>query len=215
MTEAAKDATHIYLLGDLFDFWHEYNYAVPKGHVRLLGKLAEWRDSGVPITYFMGNHDLWMYGYFQKELNIPVIEHELQFEAEGKKFFVAHGDGLGPGDAGYKFVKRIFRNRFCQWLFRWLHPDIGIPLALFWSRKSRGEYNRLEKYEGNENEMLEQFCRGYLQSNETDYFIFGHRHLPLDIRLSERSRYINLGDWIHHFTYAVFENGELPLRKYK
>ncbi len=215
LDEVRHDAAEIYLLGDLFDFWFEYKTVVPKGYVRILGKLAEIRDAGIPIHFFVGNHDLWMFGYFEKELNIPVYHEPVKIDISGKTFFIGHGDGIGPKDHGFKFIKAIFKNRICQWLFEWIHPNIGIGLANYWSRKSRqSNVEDADKELDEEREWQILFAREKIRSEAVDYFIFGHRHRPLDIRLSENSRYINLGDWMDHFTYAVFDGKELSLKSH-
>jgi UDP-2,3-diacylglucosamine hydrolase len=210
-----KDAAGIFIVGDMFDFWYEYKKAVPKGHVRLLGKLAEITDSGIPVHFFVGNHDMWMNNYFQKELNIPVYYEPKEYEWNRKKFYIGHGDGLGPGDYKFKFLKKIFRNRICQWLFGLLHPTWGIGLANYFSSRSRkktGSYDAV--FLGEDREWLVVYSRGVLKEKHYDYFIFGHRHLPLDINLNEKSRYINLGDWIRNFTYAVFDGNNVVLKKW-
>lgn len=216
LEEIKKDAAVIFLLGDLFDFWYEYKKVVPKGFVRILGKLAELTDSGIMIYFFVGNHDMWMSGYFEKELNIDVYHDPQEFEFNGKKFLIGHGDGLGPGDHRYKFMKKIFRNKFSQWLFGVLHPGAGIGLANYFSRKSRaatGEGD--EQFLGEEKEWLIIYSREMLKKKYFDFFIFGHRHLPLDFKLNEKSAYINLGDWIKYFSYAVFENETMTLKYYE
>ena len=210
-----NDADEIFLLGDLFDFWFEYKKAVPKGFVRVLGKLAELSDSGIKIHFFVGNHDLWMNDYFKNELNIPTYYKPTEFVFNNKTFLIGHGDGLGPGDKGYKRMKKVFTNSFSKWLFRWLHPDIGIRLAQYLSVKNKlisGEED--VKYLGEENEWLVQYCKLKLQKKHIDYFLFGHRHLPLEIQLSKNSKYINTGDWITHFTYAVFNDNQMMLKSY-
>ncbi|MDO4228438.1 MAG: UDP-2,3-diacylglucosamine diphosphatase [Capnocytophaga sp.] len=200
------DAGTVFLLGDLFDFWFEYKTVVPKGFVRVLGKLAQLRDSGIPIYFFVGNHDLWAEDYFPKELNIPVFYKPLSFECNGKHFLVGHGDGLGPGDKGFKRMKKVFTNPISKWLFRWLHPDIGVRLAQYLSVKNKLiSGNDDVKYLGDDNEWLVQYCKRKLETKHFDYFLFGHRHLPMEIKLSETSTYINTGDWIHYFTYAIFD----------
>ena len=211
------DAGAIFLLGDLFDFWFEYKTVVPKGFVRTLGKLAELRDSGIPIYFFVGNHDLWMDDYFQTELNIPVYHHPLEVECAGKRFLIGHGDGLGPGDKGYKRMKKVFTNPFCKWLFRWLHPDIGVRLAQYLSVKNKLISGAEDvHFLGEDNEWLVQYCKRKLETQHYDYFLFGHRHLPMTIKVGEGSTYINTGDWIHYFTYAVFDpqSGELKIREF-
>ncbi len=210
------DASQIFIVGDIFDFWFEYTKVVPKGYVRLLGKLAELTDSGITIHVFVGNHDMWMSGYFEKELNIPVYHHPGTFEWNGKRFYIGHGDGLGPGDHGFKFIKKIFRSKACQWLFGQLHPTWGIGLANYFSRKSREKTGLSDEvFLGEENEWLIIYSKEVLQKDPYDYFIFGHRHLPLNCQLSDNSRYINLGDWIRNFTYAVFDGNEVQLHKWE
>ncbi|MFD2566799.1 UDP-2,3-diacylglucosamine diphosphatase [Pseudotenacibaculum haliotis] len=200
-----EDAEAIFLLGDLFDFWFEYKTVVPKGFVRVLGKLAEIRDSGIPIYFFVGNHDLWMRDYFDKELNIPVYHQPQEFEINGKLFLIGHGDGLGPGDKGYKRMKKVFTFPLFQWMFRWLHPDWGVKLGQYLSVKNKlisGDEDA--QFLGNDNEWLVQYCHRKLTQKHYDFFIFGHRHLPLDISLNDKSKYINLGDWIKYYTYGEF-----------
>ncbi|MEO7047206.1 MAG: UDP-2,3-diacylglucosamine diphosphatase [Ferruginibacter sp.] len=216
LNEIKDDAAAIFIVGDLFDFWYEYKHVVPKGFVRILGKLAEITDSGVPIHFFVGNHDMWMKDYFQKEMNIPVYFEPQPFEFSGKKFLIGHGDGLGPGDEGYKFIKKIFRNRLCQWMFGILPPKAGIGIANYFSRKSRAQTGTTnEVFLGEDKEWLITYCKEVLQTTHYDYFIFGHRHLPIDFKLSDTSRYVNLGDWIKYFSYAVFDGNDLALKYYK
>jgi UDP-2,3-diacylglucosamine hydrolase len=209
-------AAEIFIVGDIFDFWYEYKKVVPKGYTRLLGKLAELTDSGIPIHVFVGNHDMWMSGYFEKELNIPVYHHPRIFEWNGKTFFIGHGDGLGPGDHGYKRLKKVFRNPVCQWAFGLLHPSWGIGLANYFSRKSRVKTGAAdEHFLGEDKEWLIIYCKDVLQKQHYDYFIFGHRHYPMDFKLPGNSRYINLGDWIRNFTYASFDGADMQLHKWE
>lgn len=215
LDEIKNDAEHIFLLGDLFDFWFEYKKAVPKGFVRVLGKLAELSDCGIKIHFFVGNHDLWMEDYFKTELNIPTYYKPTEFVFNNKTFLIGHGDGLGPGDKGYKRMKKVFTNSFSKWLYRWLHPDIGIRLAQYLSVKNKlisGEED--VKFLGEENEWLVQYCKLKLQEKPIDFFLFGHRHLPMEINLNKNSIYINTGDWITHFTYAVFDGNQMMLKSY-
>ncbi len=213
LDEIKNDAAHIFIMGDLFDFWFEYKKVVPKGFVRILGKLAEITDSGVPVSFFVGNHDMWMKDYFQKELNIPVYFEPVPFQFNGKKFLLGHGDGLGPGDHGYKFIKKVFRNKLAQWLFGILPPFIGMGLADYFSRKSRAQTGQKDEvYFGEDKEWLVLYCKEILTKAHYDYFIFGHRHLPLDIQLNDTSRYINLGDWIKYNSYAVLDGQTLQLK---
>ena len=211
-----QDAAAIFLLGDLFDFWFEYRTVVPKGFTRTLGKLAEITDSGIPVYYFVGNHDLWMNGYFEEELQIPVFHQPQQFQFNHTSFFIGHGDGLGPGDKGYKRMKKLFTNPVAKWFFRWLHPDWGVRLAQYFSVKNRlisGEDDI--QFLGEDKEWLVQYAKRKLENNHYDYFVFGHRHLPLEIDLNGRSTYINLGDWISYFTYAVFDGVHLSLKEFR
>ncbi len=215
LDEIKSTAATIFIVGDLFDFWYEYRKVVPKGYVRILGKLAELTDAGIPIHFFVGNHDMWMKDYFQTELNIPVYFEPKEFEFGNKKFLIGHGDGLGPGDHGYKLLKKIFRNPACQWLFGVLPPYIGMGLANFMSRRSRAQTGATEEvFLGEDKEWLIIHCKELLQKKFFNYFIFGHRHLPIDHRLTTESRYINLGDWINYFTYAEFDGDELQLKNY-
>ncbi len=215
LDEIKDHAESIFLLGDLIDFWFEYKNAVPKGFVRLFGKLAELTDSGIKIYFFVGNHDLWVRDYFQKELSIEVFYKPTEFIFNNKKFLIGHGDGLGPGDKGYKRMKKLFTNPFAKWFYRWLHPDLGIPLAQYFSQKNKlisGEED--VKFLGEEKEWLIQYCKEKLTTEHYDYFVFGHRHLPMEINLSENSKYINTGDWITHFTYCKFDGERLLLKKH-
>ncbi|MEO6905798.1 MAG: UDP-2,3-diacylglucosamine diphosphatase [Ginsengibacter sp.] len=216
LDEIKKDAEVIFILGDLFDFWYEYKKVVPKGFVRILGKLAELTDSGILIYFFVGNHDMWMNGYFEKELNISVFYETKEFEFNGKKFLIGHGDGLGPGDHRYKFMKKIFRNKFSQSLFGMLHPTAGIGIADYFSRKSRAATGKEdEEFLGEEKEWLILFAKQTLKNKHIDFFIFGHRHLPIVYKLNDESIYVNLGDWIKYNSYAVFNDGIVSLKYYE
>lgn len=211
-----KDASAIFLLGDLFDFWFEYKRVVPKGFTRILGKLAELSDSGIPIYYFVGNHDLWMNGYFEEELNISVFHKPQEYTFNDATFLIGHGDGLGPGDKGYKRMKRVFTNPFSKWLFKWIHPDLGVKLAQYLSVKNKmisGDED--VTFLGEDNEWLVQYCKRQLEVKHCNYFVFGHRHLPLQIDLKNNSEYINLGDWITYFTYGVFDGEKFALEKFE
>jgi len=215
LDEIKKDAAAIFLLGDLFDFWFEYKTVVPKGFTRTLGKLAEISDSGIPIFYFVGNHDLWMTDYFDTELNIPVFHKPQEFKLNNTTFFIGHGDGLGPEDKGYKRMKKVFTNPFFKWLFRWIHPDIGVRIAQYLSVKNKlisGDEDA--EFLGEEKEWLVQYSKRKLEEKHRDYFVFGHRHLPLEIKLNSTSKYINLGDWISYNSYGVFDGEKLELKKY-
>lgn len=214
LEEIKTDAAAIFLLGDLFDFWFEYKTVVPKGFTRTLGKLAEISDAGIPIYYFVGNHDLWMNGYFEEELNIPVFHKPQQYNINGTSFFIGHGDGLGPHDKGYKRMKKVFVNPVAKWFFKWLHPDLGVRLAQNLSVNNKiisGEADA--SFLGEDKEWLILYAKRKLEEQHYDHFIFGHRHLPMEIQLNDKSTYTNLGDWISYFTYAVFDGEKLSLEK--
>jgi len=234
---ARQDAAEIYLMGDLFDFWFEYKHAVPRGYSRLLGKLAEITDGGcriqdpdsriphpasaIPIHLFRGNHDMWAFDYLQEEIGIQ-LHRDPEFRTfNGKNFYLAHGDGLGPGDHGYKFIKKIFASRVNQWFFRMIHPDLGISIALFWSRKSRHAAIKKEKTEEERNLRLinerikfhsEELIK---QHPELDYLVYGHYHYPVETHLTEKAVQVVLGDWLTHFTYAVFDGEKLALKEFE
>ena len=215
LEEIRHEAHTIFIVGDMFDFWYEYRKVVPRGFVRLLGKIAELTDAGIAIHFFVGNHDMWMKDYFQKELNVPVYFEPQEFLFNEKVFLIGHGDGLGPGDHGYKRLKKVFRNPVCQWLFGILPPAIGIGIADYSSRKSRAATGQTEEhFLGEEKEWLLIYCKDTLREKKIHFFVFGHRHLPIDYRLEDSSRYINLGDWISFFTYAVFDGTDMELKAY-
>jgi UDP-2,3-diacylglucosamine hydrolase len=212
LQDARKDAGIIFIVGDIFDFWFEYKTVVPKGFVRILGTLAQIADEGIQLHIFTGNHDLWMQDYLSKELNAKLYFEPQTFTIQNKQFLIGHGDGLGPGDEGYKRLKKIFTNPICQWLFRWLHPDAGIQLANYFSRKSRAKTgNADELFLGEDKEWLILYTKEKAKTMAVDFFIFGHRHYAIDLKISDKSRYINLGDWIRLNSYAVFDGTDLQL----
>ncbi|GAB1444713.1 UDP-2,3-diacylglucosamine diphosphatase [Flammeovirgaceae bacterium] len=216
LDQIKKDAHSIYLLGDIFDFWFEYKHAIPKGFIRLQGKLAELRDAGMPIYFFTGNHDMWMFDYFPNELGIPIYRQPIVLEIGNQKLLIGHGDGLGPGDTSYKILKRFFNSSLCQWLFARLHPNFGIGIAKYWSRNSRiTNMKKEEKFNGEENEYLLAYCRELEKTSHHDFYIFGHRHLPLDIKVGDKSRYINLGEWVNFNTYGVYDGKSIELRTFE
>ena len=210
-----KDAQVIFLLGDLFDFWFEYYKSVPKGFTRVLGKLSELSDSGIKIYFFVGNHDYWTRNYFQKEIGMEVLKKPTEFKINNKLFFIGHGDGLGPGDFKYKFLKRIFRNPIFIFLFRINYPWFGIPLGNFFSRKNKILSGNNIKFISKENEILYHFCKKKLNVKHYDFFVFGHRHLPLKIDLGNNSYYFNTGDWINHYSFLHFKDDSLELKYFK
>ena len=209
------DAKELFLVGDIFDFWFEYQTVVPKGYVRFLGKLAELADLGVKITLFKGNHDMWMFGYLKEELNATIVSNELRIERDGRSFYLHHGDGLGPGDAKYKILKKIFRSPLCQWLFARLHPNLGIGIAQRWSRHSRASNTEKETFLGEDKEWLISYAKELHAHKPYDFYIFGHRHLPYDHPIGASSRILNLGEWINFDTYAVWDGHNLVLKEWK
>ncbi len=211
-----EDAKSIYLLGDIFDFWFEYKTVVPKGYVRILAKFSNLVDDGIEVNIIRGNHDMWMYDYLPKEIGVNILEDKTILSENGKQLFLAHGDGLGPGDLGYKLIKKVFANRICQWLFARLHPNFSIRIAQFWSRKSRiTNQEKPNPFLGEEKEWLVSYCKRKQNEMDIDYFVFGHRHLPLEINIDKKTKYINLGDWIHYNSYAVFDKQEVTLQYFK
>ena len=215
LNEIRDDAEELYLMGDIFDFWHEYKHVVPKGFTRFLGKLAEMTDQGTKLYFFSGNHDIWAYDYFRTEMGAEIFHKPITREIKGSKFFLAHGDGLGPGDFSYKLLKWTFRNKFLQFLFARIHPNFALWLGKAWSKKSRYAKGIVaEEYIGSDKELQMIFARQRIRDEHFDFFIFGHRHIPLDIQIAERTRVINLGDWINNFTYAVFDGEQLSLKQY-
>lgn len=208
------DAKEVFLLGDVFDFWFEYATVIPKGFIRLQGKLAELSDLGIKLYFFKGNHDMWVFDYFKKEFNMEVISNELIIERNGKRFFLHHGDGLGNGDTTYKLLKNFFRSNFCQWLFARIHPNLGMGIANYWSSKSR-----LANYKKEGNKQVE-FEKAWVKTFYTDlkqkhgdfdYVIIGHRHFPITVALNGGSTYFNLGEWVNYTSYAVFDGEKVSL----
>jgi UDP-2,3-diacylglucosamine hydrolase len=217
LEEARKDAAAIFLMGDVFDFWFEYKTVVPKGYVRLLGKLLQITDDGIPVHLFTGNHDIWAFDYLQKEIGIQLHRKPEVFQLLGKTFYLAHGDGLGPGDNGYKFLKKVFSNRVNQFLFRWLHPDIGAKMGLYFSHKSRLanviKEDKKENLNRIEDEMLYKYAISLIKNGDkSDYYIFGHRHRPVNTVLGPGSHLVILGDWLKHFSFAEFDGNVLNLK---
>lgn len=216
LEEIKEEASELYLLGDIFDFWHEYKHVVPKGNIRFLGKLSELADSGTKIHFFTGNHDVWAYGYFKTELGADIHYKPIVREMNGLKFFLAHGDGLGSGDLGYKLLKGIFTNKILQWLFSRLHPNFALWLGKSWSKKSRYAKGIVaEGFVGEKGELQIVFAKKQLKHTHYDFFIFGHRHIPWDIRIGEKSRIINLGDWIYSNTYGELDGKVFTLKEYR
>ncbi len=211
---ARKDAEAIFLVGDIFDFWYEYKKVVPRGFTRFLGTLASITDSGIPVHFFTGNHDIWVFDYIPKETGVILHTSEYIFEKNNKRFLVAHGDGLGPGDHKFKMLKKIFTSKTMQFFFSRLHPNFALSLAHKWSITSRYSQKKIPPFFGMDKEWLMLYAREILKSEHFDFFVFGHRHIVLDILINEKSKFINLGDWISNFTYAVFDGSDLMLKRF-
>lgn len=209
----AEDADEIFLLGDIFDFWFEYRYVVPKGFTRLLGTLARMADQGIKIHFFPGNHDWWTFGYLEKEVGVIVHREPLEVELNGLRFYMAHGDGLGDDNRAFRFARWCFHNPVLQWIVRTLPCAWGQWVGLKWSASSRKKHEDGEAscFRGEDNEHLVQFAKKYSAEHPVDYFVFGHRHLYLYLQLATQSRLCILGDFFNEFTYAVLdENGFVP-----
>ncbi|SNT02534.1 UDP-2,3-diacylglucosamine hydrolase [Ekhidna lutea] len=215
LQHVSKDAAAIFLVGDIFDFWFEYKSTIPKGFIRFQGKLAELRDNGIPIIFFAGNHDMWMRNYFPNQLNIPVYKNPATLTVNNTKIFVGHGDGLGPGDKTYKFLKKLFSNRLLQGLFQWIHPNIGVWVAKSWADSSRDFSDQRSDTIDLSKERLFQFCEDIENNSHHDLYIFGHRHHPLELKVSENSTYFNLGEWINHCTYLEFDGKKAALKVFE
>lgn len=210
-------ASAVYLLGDMFDFWDEYKYVVPKGYTRFLGKLSELTDMGVEVHFFTGNHDLWTYGYLEEECGVTLHRRATTTEIYGKVFFLAHGDGLGDPDHKFKLLRKMFHNRTCQILLNAIHPRWGMALGLNWAKHSRlkRKDGKEMPYLGENKEYLVKYAKQYMQHHTNiDYFMFGHRHIELDLMLSKKTRLMILGDWIWQFTYAVFDGEHMFMEEY-
>lgn len=215
LDEVSFDAEAIFLLGDIFDFWFEYKKAIPKGFIRFQGKLAELADKGIAIYLFTGNHDMWMFDYFPDELNIPILRKPIDLEINGVKLLVGHGDGLGPGDNNYKRLKKIFNNKYCQKAFSIIHPSLGIAIANKWSSSSRISSSENEEVYLADKEFLLMYCKKKEAEQHRDYYIFGHRHLPIDVAVGPNSQYINLGEWVSKPYYAVLEHKTVSLKSFE
>lgn len=217
LDDIKEKAEAVYLLGDMFDFWFEYRMVVPRGFTRFLGKLSELTDSGVEIHYFAGNHDLWTWDYLVEECGVILHREPMTLSLADKTFYIGHGDGLGDPDPRFRFIRSIFHSPLCQWLFRWVHPDLGMRFGLNWAKHSRlahGEGGD-PPYLGEDKEHLVLYAKDYLRSHpDVNYFLFGHRHIELDLMLSDQCRMVILGDWISQYTYAVFDGEHLYMENY-
>lgn len=219
-----EDAAAVWFLGDMFDYWYEYKYVVPKGHVRFLGKLAELSDKGIEIHFFIGNHDIWMFDYLPKEIGAVIHREPLTIDLLGKRFFLAHGDEVDNRSLAFRFIRALFRNRFCQWLYAGIHPRWSFGFALGWSLSSRKKGLKAKKedepdeneYMGEGHEYLVSFAKDYLKSHpDINFFLFGHRHIMLDLMLSRTARLVIAGDWMRHFSYVVWDGECLFLDQFE
>jgi len=210
-----KDAAMIFLLGDIFDFWFEYRKVAPQGFVRVLGAIAEICDSGIPVHFFTGNHDIWVFDYLPRETGMIIHHEPLETELFGKKFFLAHGDDLGKTDLKYQLLTEFFHNKLAQWAFAKIHPDLSFRLAHHWSRNSRRARGiDGQGFLGEEREHQIIFASKLLKEKHFDYFVLGHRHIALDFQLAGKSRLIILGDWFKECTYGVYDGNTFKLEKF-
>lgn len=214
MNEIQSQTQVLFILGDVFDFWYEYRKVIPRGFTRFLGKLCEFTDRGIEVHLFTGNHDVWMFDYLPAEIGAIVHHHHITIEINNKTFFISHGDGLGKGEWGYKFLKACFTSKTLQWMFSRIHPNLAFSLGHAWSKKSRYSKGIAEAFQGEDKEHQILFARDYLKTNNIDFFVFGHRHVPLDIRLNSTSRLINLGEWIFSNSFAEFDGSKMELKFY-
>lgn len=211
-----QDCDRLFLLGDIFDFWFTYRRLVPRGNVRLLGKLAELADSGVEIHFFLGNHDMWMFDYLEKEMGVIMHSEPEVFEFDGKRFLIGHGDGLGHLDKSFDFIRRIFRSRLNQRLFALLPSSFTFPIARRWSDSNKRKHAKQDTlhYLGDEREGIVLYCKQRLQNEHFDYCVFGHRHTPLMRPLASECTYINTGDWMINRNYAVYSSSDHTFKLY-
>jgi len=214
LAEISKDAQEVFILGDVFDFWYEYTHLAPKGHIRLLGKIAELTDEGIPVHFFHGNHDMWMRNYLPDEIGITIYKDLVQLNINDAKLLVGHGDGLGPGDYAYKFLKKLFRSGMLQWVFSRFHPNFSFRIAHSWSAHSR-KSNHRDAVSLGEDEHLLQYCRSIEARTHYDYYVFGHRHLPLEMTVNAQSKYFNLGEWINYCTFGKFDGQAFSLHTFE
>ncbi len=216
--DSIKESTSaLYLMGDIFDFWYEYRHVVPRGFTRFLGKIAEFTDSGIPVHYFTGNHDIWVFDYLPKEIGVVIHREPVTIHFNNKKFYLAHGDGLGPYDKGYNRLKKIFTNKTLQWCFSRLHPNFAIGLANKWSRHSRlkNENSGSNGFLGEDKEYLMLHAKDVLKQEHFDYFVFGHRHIDLHTTIGTNSEFIYLGDWVKYMSYGVWDGENFKLEYFK
>jgi UDP-2,3-diacylglucosamine hydrolase len=214
LDEIQSQTQVLFLLGDIFDFWYEYRKVIPKGFTRFLGKICEFTDRGIEVHFFTGNHDVWMFDYLPSETGVVVHRKSIIADINNKVFYIGHGDGLGKREWGYKFLKACFTSKTLQFLFSRLHPNLALSIGHAWSKKSRYSKGIAEEFLGEEKEHLIQFARDYIKNNTIDFFVFGHRHIPMDLKLDDKSRLFYLGEWIFSNSYAVFDGNNIELKYY-
>lgn len=216
LSEISADAARLYLVGDVLDYWFEYRNVVPRGHVRFFGALAALADSGVEVTWLIGNHDIWMFDYLRDELGIRIVDGSIETVIDGRRFFISHGDGLGRLDLSFRFIRSMFRNRICQKLYSAIHPRWTVPFAYRWSSSNRDyDPERIPVYDGEIQRKVEGWAHDYLGVHpETDYIVLGHHHVAVEKKLNDRTELVILGDWIYNFTYGVFDGENLCLQQY-
>lgn len=213
LDEIKNDAAEIFFLGDIFDFWFEYKYFVPKNYILFLAKLRELSDSGIKINFFTGNHDMWTYGYLAETCKLNVYYDACILKIGGKNFYMGHGDGLGPYDKKYNFIKIIFRSTFCRFLFKTIHPSISFRLAHAWSNSNRKKH-RYVMQKSIDHEYLVKYARKILETENINFFVFGHRHIPLQVSLNDTCMFTNIGDWLINFTYGEYDGEKIVIKKY-
>ncbi|MDD4728012.1 MAG: UDP-2,3-diacylglucosamine diphosphatase [Dysgonamonadaceae bacterium] len=209
------DAKEIYLMGDIFDYWFEYKNVVPRGFTRVLGKLSELTDAGIPIYFFIGNHDIWLTDYLSKECGLIIEKKPIIKKIDGKVFYLAHGDGLGDESWKFKFVRKVYHNQFLRFLYAAIHPRWTMGFASTWSNYSRTN-GKIEPFLGEEKEHLIQFAKEELERKpQINYFVFGHRHIMLNLPVKKESNIVILGDWMSYFSYAVFDGETMQLKQFE
>lgn len=214
LDEKKTDAAAFFLMGDIFDYWFEYRKVIPRGFSRFLGKLAEICDSGIPVYFFTGNHDVWLFDYLPQEIGLEVFRKPLSIKINNTRFYLAHGDGLGPGQFSYRFLKFIFTNKILQWMYARIHPNSATGFAHRWSKKSRFSKGNYVPWMGEDREHLIIHSREIEEQEHHDYYIYGHRHVVREFDITSESCVIYLGDWFVNFTYAEFDGEKTSLFKY-
>ena len=212
-------AEAVYMLGDMFDFWFEYRQVVPRGFTRFLGKVSELTDSGVEVHWFVGKHDMWMTDYLECECGVTIHREPCLVEIYGKEFYLSHGHhvDIAPGDWRTRLMFRMFESTFVRRMATLIHPDLFVDFGLNWARHSRMRHMAQgeEPYKGEHDERMVTFAKQYLATHPSvNYFLFGHRHIELDLMLTHECRLLILGEWYSHFTYVSFDGSTLVMNDY-